>query len=73
MIEEKALERLHNSEDFLEFLNYVHSSREWCISQLHDVSTDRLQQLSGRILALDEMLNVGKYSSLKARWSDVRR
>ena len=73
MIEEKALERLHNSEDFLTFLNYVAISREWCIGQMHDVSTDRLQQLSGRILALDEVLNVGKYTNLKNRWTETRR
>lgn len=73
MIEEKALERLHNSEDFLAFLNYVAESREWCISQMHDVGTDRLQQLSGRILALDEVLSVGKHKELKGRFSDLRR
>jgi len=42
MIDDKSLERLHNSEDFLKFLHYIYGIREWCISQMHDVPTERL-------------------------------
>ena len=34
MIDDKSLERLHNSEDFLKFLHYIYGIREWCISQM---------------------------------------
>ena len=39
----KALERLHNSEDFLAFLEEVYSQREGWISNLHDRNTDVVQ------------------------------
>ena len=72
MIDDKSLERLHNSEDFLKFLDYVHGIREWCISQMHDIPTERLQQLSGRILATEEILNVAKYQELSDKWKRMR-
>lgn len=72
MIDDKSLERLHNNEDFLKFLDYVFGIREWCISQLHDVPTERLQQISGRILAVDEILSVAKYRELVEKWKRVK-
>lgn len=72
MIDDKSLERLHNNEDFLKFLDYVFGIREWCISQLHDVPTERLQQISGRILAVDEILSVAKYRELAEKWKRVK-
>ncbi len=65
----KALERLHNSQDFLAFLRDVKGGREYWIRQLHDVKTDALQQISGRILAADDILYNARYEELEARFT----
>jgi hypothetical protein len=69
----KALERLHNSEDFLAFLDEVYSQREGWISNLHDRNTDAIQQLSGRICALDDVLSAAQYKALSAKWASLRQ
>lgn len=73
MLDPKQLERLHNSEDFLAFLAELDTTREAWIAALHDASTERIQQVSGRILALDEILTLSDYEKLKAKWDAVRR
>ena len=37
-----------------------------------DVPTERLQQLSGRILATEEILSVAKYQELSDKWKRMR-
>jgi hypothetical protein len=37
------------------------------IQQLHDVSSDRIQQISGRILQCDDILQMGGYDRIIAR------
>jgi hypothetical protein len=69
----KALERLHNSEDFLAFLEEVMSQREGWISNLHDRSTFSIQQISGRICALDDVLNAAQYKTLRAKWASLKQ
>jgi hypothetical protein len=69
----KALERLHNSEDFLSFLEEVMSQREGWISNLHDRNMDAIQQISGRICALDDVLNAAQYKELRAKWASLRQ
>jgi len=69
----KALERLHNSEDFLAFLEEVMNQREGWINNLHDRNTDAIQQISGRICALDDVLNAAQYKALKAKWASLRQ
>ena len=65
----KALERLHNSLDFLAFLRDVKAAREYWIRQLHDVKTESLQQISGRILAVDDILYNSRYEELEDRFT----
>lgn len=69
----KSLERLHNNEDFLAFLEDVQSQREGWIAQLHDRTTDSVQQIAGRICALDDVLGAGGYKQLKAKWASLRQ
>jgi hypothetical protein len=73
MIEGKIVERLHNSKDFYLFLKEVHEGREFWVRQLHDIPTERLQQISGRILALDEVLDVGQYKVAQEKWRTVEQ
>lgn len=69
----ETIKHLHNNKDFLEFCESVHKTREYWISQLHDVSTERLQQISGRILALDDILLMSKYEDMAEEWSKIER
>ena len=73
MLDPKIIERLHNSQDFLKFLNELHAVREYWIKQLHDLKTESLQQISGRILALDEVLFAAQYESLTEKWDRLMR
>jgi len=73
MIDPKIIERLHNSQDFLKFLNELHGLREYWIKQLHDLKTESLQQVSGRILSLDEVLYLAQYESLTEKWNRLMR
>lgn len=73
MLDPKVIERLHNSQDFLKFLNELHAMREYWIKQLHDLKTESLQQISGRILAIDEVLYTGQYESLTEKWDRLTR
>lgn len=43
---------------FSRILLNIKGIREECITSMHDVGTDRLQQLSGRILAYDDVLRM---------------
>lgn len=69
MMDPKVIERLHNSQDFLKFLNEIHAGREYWVKQLHDLKTESLQQISGRILAMDEVLYSANYDSLREKWN----
>lgn len=71
MIDPKALERLHNSADFLSFLRELAECREAWIGNMHSASTETIQQLSGRILAVDEVLQMAKYEKLKSSWDRI--
>jgi len=69
----KSLERLHNNEDFLKFLEDIHSQRDGWISQLHDRTTESVQQIAGRICALDDVLGASGYKQIKAKWASLRQ
>jgi hypothetical protein len=73
MIDSKSLERLHNSQDFLFFLNDLAETREAWIGSMHSATTETIQQISGRILAIDEVMALAKYVALKQRWDSVNR
>jgi len=69
----KSLEILQNNEHFLEFLNGLHEARENWIAQLHDRPTETLQQIAGRIVVLDDILEQANYKAVKERWEALRR
>ena len=63
----KKLEQLSHNETFVDFLEEIHGTRESLIQQLHDVSADRIQQISGRILQCDEILVAGGFNQIQFR------
>jgi hypothetical protein len=61
---DKALEILSGSKPFAVFLAYVESQREGAIASLHGASKDDVQQISGKIVALDEILQSCEYKKI---------
>jgi hypothetical protein len=68
MIDPKALERLTGNRDFLAFMEEVYAIREQYIRNMHDLDTARLQQISGRILAYDQVCELGDLQKMRDAW-----
>jgi|TARA_R110002050_G_C8641588_1_gene489356 hypothetical protein len=56
---------LKTQDAFLRFMGFVQTLKDECISDLHDASTDKIQQISGRILSYDQLLEITEYSDMK--------
>ena len=67
---EKDIEALSNYEHFARFIKVVEQLREECIADLHETSTEALQQLSGRILSYDQILQIVDWKKLQKRHKD---
>lgn len=67
MIDQKKLEHLSHNDDFVAFLEAIYQARESMIGQFHDRTDSQIQQIAGRILAFDEVLNWGQWDKIKAR------
>jgi hypothetical protein len=61
------LDSLIHQDAYIDFLQGVYAIRESLIQQLHDVSSDRIQQISGRILQCDDILQMGGYDRIVSR------
>ena len=55
---EKSLDRLSHISEFAQFLQCVQDERESCIAALFDSETHKIQQISGQILAYDQILKM---------------
>jgi hypothetical protein len=64
---EDDVKQLSNHETFARFISYFANLREEAIDQLHGAPSDRIQQISGRILAYDELLRLADWAQLQRR------
>jgi hypothetical protein len=55
-----AIKALANHESFSVYLQNVKQMREQAIADMHNVNTDALQQISGRILAYNDILSMSE-------------
>tara|TARA_R110000772_G_scaffold264155_1_gene384514 strand:+ start:493 stop:708 length:216 start_codon:yes stop_codon:yes gene_type:complete len=62
------LNMLHNHEAFAELVEEIARIREECISEMHSADIEKLSQISGRILAYDEITSLCGWESLKRRF-----
>jgi hypothetical protein len=67
---QEDLQALHNHETFARFIKTIHELREETISEMHEASSDTLQQVSGRIITYDQILQFVDWESLKKRHAD---
>jgi hypothetical protein len=64
---EEDVKALSNHETFARFVEIIHTLREETISEMHKASTDELQQLSGRVITYDQILQMANWPLLKVR------
>ena len=64
------IKTLQSYEAFARFINLIHSLREETISELHEAPSEKMQQISGRIITYDQILQMCDWEKLKASYSD---
>ena len=64
------LKALSNHEHFARFLQVISDLREETIEELHNADTEKIQQISGRILTYDLILQMSDRRTLRRRFTD---
>ena len=59
---QKDIEHLKRHDSFNRFIDLIKQMREECIGDMYDVPTDKLQQLSGRILSYDQIITMSDWA-----------
>ena len=67
---QEDLRVLSNHEHFARFLQVVEDLREETIEELHNATNDNIQQVSGRIITYDQILQMCDWKNLKMRYSE---
>tara|TARA_E500000318_G_scaffold31665_1_gene31449 strand:+ start:1185 stop:1418 length:234 start_codon:yes stop_codon:yes gene_type:complete len=62
---EVDIKNLKGNDAFIRFLAFIEEEREQCIASLHETSSDNVQQLSGRILSYDQILEITDYKQIR--------
>ena len=61
------IKTLYNYEAFARFIKMVHQLREESIEELHEATSDNIQQISGRIITYDQLLRLVNWEELRNR------
>lgn len=67
MITKQQKEVLYNNEAYVDLLEQLYATRESLIQQMHDVSSDSIQQISGRLLQCDDILTMLGWNEVQLR------
>ena len=67
---QEDLKALSNHEHFARFLQVISDLREETIEELHNADTEKIQQISGRILTYDQILQMSDWRTLRRRFTD---
>ena len=67
---QEDIKPLHNYEAFARFIKLIHNLREEAIEELHEASNETIQQVSGRIITYDQVLQLVNWEELVKRHSD---
>ena len=59
------LNTLLTHDSFIRYLRVISELREETISELHEANSDKIQQLSGRLLSYDQILHLSNFNSIK--------
>ena len=63
----KSLERLSHIDDFVAFLEDLSFQKEAILQSLHGLPTEQLQQTTGRLLQVDDVLRMGGWDKIQER------
>ena len=64
------LKALSNHEHFARFLQVISDLREETIEELPNADSEKIQQISGRILTYDQILQMSDWRTLRRRFTD---
>ena len=64
------IKTLHNYEAFARFIKMIYDLREETIQELHEASIDGIQQVSGRIITYDQILQLVNWNKLSKKHLD---
>lgn len=67
---QEDLKALSNHEHFARFLQVISDLREETIEELHNADSERIQQISGRILTYDQILQMSDWRTIRRRFTD---
>ena len=67
---ETDLKVLGNHENFARFLQVIEDLREETIEELHNATNEDIQQVSGRIITYDQILQMCDWKNLKLRHAE---
>lgn len=62
---------LQHHESFAHMVKEIEAMREESIQELHSADIDKISQISGKILAYDEVLELSGSDILKRRFPDI--
>jgi len=71
MLADKEIEILGHNEHFALYLNQLNLVKEDCIQEMRNAGTERLQQISGQIIAIDDALDLGNWEAVRFRWKEI--
>ena len=64
------IKTLYNYEAFARFIKLIHNLREEAIEELHEASNETIQQVSGRIITYDQLLQSVNWEELVKKHSE---
>ena len=67
---QQDLKVLSNHEHFARFLQVVEDLREETIEELHNATSDNIQQISGRIITYDQILQMCNWKQVKMQHAE---
>ena len=67
---QEDIKTLYNYEAFARFIKFIHNLREEAIEELHEASNETIQQVSGRIITYDQVLQLVNWEELVKRHSE---
>ncbi len=67
---QEDLKALSNHEHFARLLQVISDLREETIEELHNAPSEKIQQISGRILTYDQLLQMCDWRNLQKKFGD---
>ena len=67
---QEDIKTLYNYEAFARFIKLIHNLREEAIEELHEASNETIQQVSGRIITYDQLLQLVNWEELVKKHSE---